>query len=199
MTTVYGITGGVGMGKSTVAQLLLERGIPVVDSDQLARDVVMAGAPALEEIRQTFGNGFITAAGQLDRPKMAQHVFAHPQARQKLEAIIHPRVRSLWLAQIKQWRATQVPRAAVVIPLLYEVQAESQMDHIICVACTEATQHARLHARGWTAEQIEQRIAAQMSVAEKMAQADTVLWTEGDLEALRAQLLLLLDDSCRAV
>ena len=187
-TRVIGITGGVGMGKSTAAKLLREQGVPVVDSDDLARDVVAVGEPALAEVSEIFGAEFMDAQGQLDRGKMAAHIFGNDAERKKLEAIIHPRVRECWLLQMESWRAENVPLGVVVIPLLFEVGAEGEFDSVICVACTGNTQRERLRARGWDDVQIAARIAAQMDVAEKIERANQVVWTEGDINLLREQL-----------
>ncbi len=187
-TRVIGITGGVGMGKSTAAKLLREQGVPVVDSDDLARDVVAVGEPALAEVSKIFGAEFLDAQGQLDRGKLAAHIFGNDAERKKLEAIIHPRVRECWLLQMESWRAENVPLGVVVIPLLFEVGAEGEFDSVICVACTGNTQRERLRARGWDDVQIAARIAAQMEVAEKIERADQVVWTEGDVSLLREQL-----------
>ncbi|HCU86371.1 MAG TPA: dephospho-CoA kinase [Verrucomicrobiales bacterium] len=186
-TRVIGLTGGVGMGKSTAARLLAKRGLPVVDSDDLAREVVSPGQPALEEIAEIFGAEFIVD-GKLDRQRMAGEVFGDDAARARLEAIIHPRVRELWQGRIEQWRANEVPVGVVVIPLLFEVGAETEMDTVVCLACTANTQRDRLRARGWDAVQISARIGAQMDIAQKMELADHVLWNEGTLDALAAQL-----------
>ncbi len=105
-----------------------------------------------------------------------------PVARKKLEAILHPRIRERWLAQIEAWRAENASLGVVVIPLLYETQAESWFDRIVCVACSETSRHERLLARGWAPEQIRGRIAAQMPAAEKIARAHFVIWTEGEME-----------------
>jgi len=186
-TRVIGLTGGVGMGKSTAARLLAKRGLPVVDSDDLAREVVAPGQPALEEIAEIFGAEFIVD-GKLDRQRMAGEVFGDDAARARLEAIIHPRVRELWQGHIEQWRANEVPVGVVIIPLLFEVGAETEMDTVVCLACTANTQRDRLRARGWDAAQISARIGAQMDIARKMELADHVLWNEGTLDALDAQL-----------
>jgi len=186
-TRVIGLTGGVGMGKSTAARLLAKRGLPVVDSDDLAREVVAPGQPALEEIAEIFGAEFIVD-GKLDRQRMAGEVFGDDAARARLEAIIHPRVRELWQGRIEQWRANEVPVGVAVIPLLFEVGAETEMDTVVCLACTANTQRDRLRARGWDAAQISARIGAQMDIARKMELADHVLWNEGTLDALTAQL-----------
>ena len=191
-TRVIGITGGVGMGKSTAAKLLREQGVPVLDSDDIAREVVAVGEPALMEISEIFGADFLNAKGQLDRAKMAAHIFGNDAEREKLETIIHPRVRERWLAQMETWRADDVPLGVVVIPLLFEVGAEAEFDFIICVACTGNTQRERLRARGWDDAQIAARIAAQMDVAQKIERADQVMWTEGDIGLLREQLQRIL-------
>jgi len=177
----YGITGGMGMGKSTSAQLLRERGVAVVDTDDLAREVVQPGEPALTEIQSVFGHGFIAADGQLQRDALAARVFSDPVAREKLEAILHPRIRQGWQAQLQTWRAAGRSAAGVVIPLLFETRAESEFDLVVCVACTATTQRERLRTRGWTTEHIEQRLGAQLPVTEKMARAHRVVWSEGAL------------------
>ena len=176
------------MGKSAAAGFLHGRGIPVVDTDELARQLVQPGQSALAEIQSAFGPGIIGADGRLRREELARHVFADEVARKKLETILHPRIRDRWLAQIAAWRTAGSAAAVVVIPLLFETGAESNFDQIICVACSAATQRERLLARGWMAEQISQRIAAQWPVEKKMALAHHVVWTEGDLDVLAAQL-----------
>jgi len=189
---VFGLTGGVGMGKSTAAQLLSEQGVALVDTDDLAREVVQPGQPALVEVRKTFGNDIIGPDGRLLREELARVVFADPAARKKLETILHPRIRDLWRARLESWRNLGELRAVVVIPLLYETSAEAEFDAVICVACTPATQRQRLLARGWSLEELEQRIAAQMPVAQKMARADYVVWTEGGLDVHEQQLLRII-------
>ena len=186
---VCGLTGGVGMGKSTAAQCLRQHGAQVVDTDELARQLVAPGQPALMEIRAVFGKSIVAPDGELRRDELAQIVFTDPAARKKLEAILHPRIRECWLARVETWRAAPKcregwrgenrPLAVVVIPLLFETQAESQFDKIICVACSAATQRERLLARGWTPAQIQQRLAAQWPIEQKIARADFVVWTEG--------------------
>lgn len=170
------------MGKSTAAAFIQARGVKVVDTDHLARELVQPGQPALAEIQKAFGKKFISPDGSLRRDELAYIVFADAKARQKLEAILHPRIRERWLAQIEGWRSENCLLAVVVIPLLFETRAESYFDKIICVACSENSRRERLLKRGWTLEQIQQRIAAQMPVTEKIARAHFVIWSEGDLE-----------------
>jgi dephospho-CoA kinase len=185
---VLGLTGGVGMGKSTSAQLLAARGVAVVDTDDLARQVVEPGQPALAKVREAFGAEIQGPDGRLHRDELARRVFADPNARQRLEAILHPPIRALWRAQMETWRAEGRPLAVVVIPLLFETKAEAGLDGTICVACSAATQHQRLRARGWSPEQIDQRLQAQWPVETKMARADYLVWTEAGLDVHGAQI-----------
>ena len=185
---VCGLTGGVGMGKSTAARFLLEHGAQIVDTDEIAHQLVRPGQPALAKIKQEFGENIVTSTGELNRSELARIVFTDAGARKKLEAILHPPIREQWLVQVETWRGEKHALAVVVIPLLFETRAESSFDKIICVACSADTQHGRLFARGWTTEQIRQRLAAQMPAEEKIARADFVVWTEGGMENYPAQL-----------
>jgi dephospho-CoA kinase len=189
---LFGLTGGVGMGKSTAAGLLLASGARVVDTDDLARELVQPGQPALAEIGAAFGKNIFRADGELNRAELAKIVFNEATARKKLEAILHPRIRARWQAQVETWRRENVALAVVVIPLLFETSAETCFERIICVACSPASQAERLRWRGWTPEQIRQRNAAQLPVAQKIARAHYVLWTEGVPENSRRQLAEIL-------
>jgi len=182
-----GLTGGVGMGKSTAAGFFLQLGARIVDTDELAHELVEPGQPALAEIAKVFGPRCISADGRLKRGELARLVFSDACARERLEAILHPRIREHWQAQVQAWRQENCPVAMVVIPLLFETAAQSGFDKIICVACSRAGQRERLHARGWSAEQIEGRIAAQLRVEEKIARSHFVIWTEGSLTSHRRQ------------
>ena len=179
---LVGLTGGVGMGKSTAAGFLLQLGARVVDTDEIAHDLVRPGQPAFAEIETEFGKKILTADGSLDRRALAEIVFNHEAARKKLEAILHPRIRERWQAQVETWRKENCPLAVVVIPLLFETQAENAFDKIICTACSPASQQERLTARGWSPAQIARRIAAQMPVEQKLARSHFVIWTEGSTE-----------------
>lgn len=185
---LLGLTGGIGMGKSAAAQFLRERGAQVVDTDELARRLVERGQPALLEIQTAFGKSMVAPGGQLRREELAQIVFTDPAARTKLEAILHPRIREGWLAQVETWRRENHALAVVVIPLLFETNAGSHFDKTICVACSAANQCKRLLERGWTPEQIRQRIAAQWPIEQKIARADFVVWTDGSLEVHAEQI-----------
>ena len=184
----FGLTGGIGMGKSAAAQLLGARGVPVVDTDDLARQVVAPGQPAWREVQAVFGPDIVGPDGQLRRDELARLVFSDTTARRKLEAILHPRILELWQAQVAAWRREGRALAVVVIPLLFETQSEAYFDAVICVACTAATQQQRLRARGWTPAESAQRLAAQWPVEQKLAQADYVIWTEAGMDVHAQQL-----------
>jgi dephospho-CoA kinase len=189
---LLGLTGGVGMGKSTAAGFLLQHGARVVDTDEIARQLVQPSQPALAEIAGVFGRQLLAADGTLKRDELARLVFADARARKQLEAILHPRIRQCWLAQLEAWRKENCVLAVVVIPLLFETRAESSFEKIICVACSSAAQRARLAARGWTPAQIRQRIAAQLPVEQKLARSHFVIWSEGLPEVHRRQVAEIL-------
>ena len=188
-----GLTGGVGMGKSAAAGFFAQFGAQVVDTDALAHELVQPGQPALAEIAREFGNHFIGADGSLKRRDLANLVFADAAARKKLEAILHPRIRERWQAQVEQWRAEHCPVAMVAIPLLFETHAGPQFNAIICVACSVAAQRQRLQARGWSAGQIQGRIAAQWPAEHKITRSHFVVWSEGALDAHRRQAAVIFD------
>ena len=190
---LVGLTGGVGMGKSTAAKLLGARGVPVIDTDVLARQVVAPGQAALAEVRDRFGPEVIAPDGTLHRERVAQIVFVDPAKRRELEGILHPRIRERWLAQAEQWRSEGVPLGVVDIPLLYETDAAREFAAVICMACSLATQRQRLRERGWSDSQIEQRTAAQWPIQKKMDLADYVIWTEPSLEVHEGQLERVLE------
>jgi len=181
------------MGKSACAALLQQRGIPVIDTDVLARTVVEPGQPALAEIRQLFGPEILSQDGTLRRDELARRVFSDSAARQQLESILHPRIQELWRAQVAQYRTEGRPLAVVVIPLLFETNAQKQFDAIICVACSAETQKQRLLARGWSETELAQRIAAQWPIEKKIVAADYLIWSEGSMKVHAAQLDRILD------
>jgi dephospho-CoA kinase len=189
---ICGLTGGVGMGKSTAAGFFSAHGVRVVDTDEIARQLVQPGQPALAEIQAAFGHHLLAPDGTLQRDELARIVFACETDRKKLEAILHPRIRAGWRAQLETWRKEDCALALVVIPLLIETGAESHFEKIICCACSAAAQHERLTARGWNVEQGRQRIAAQLPVAQKIVRSHFVLWTEGSLASHARQVELVL-------
>ena len=196
------------MGKSTAASFLAQCGVTVVDTDLLARQLVEPGQPALAEIRQAFGADMLAHDGSLRRDQLARRVFSDAAARKKLEDILHPRIRQQWLFKLNEWRSSfagafsqetapsRLQESAgetarffcVVIPLLFETRAETEVDATICLACSTAAQHQRLASRGWNAGQVARRIQSQLPIEEKMARANYVVWNEASVEVLNAQL-----------
>jgi dephospho-CoA kinase len=179
---VVGLTGGIGSGKSTVAALFKQQGAGIVDADQLAREVVEAGQPALEEIVETFGRDVLQPDGRLDRARLAATVFNDPAARARLEAITHPRIRQRMLEEVEDRRA----RSGLLlldIPLLYERPRLEAVEVVVVVWVDAATQLKRLLARGGLDEEAARaRIEAQMPLDQKKALADHVIDNRGTRE-----------------
>ena len=181
-----GLTGGVGSGKSTVSRILAELGAVVIDADVLAREVVAAGTTGLAAVAAEFGDGVLTHDGELDRPAVAARVFGDPDARRRLEAIIHPLVH-----RRRQELADAAPPGAVVIndiPLLTETGRAGEYDAVIVVDVPESLQVERLvRDRGWTPDEARSRIAAQASREERLAIATHVIENSGGPDELRAR------------
>ena len=184
---LIGLTGGIGMGKSTSADLLARQGVPIIDTDAIARDIVEPGQPALLELAAAFGQDILATNGTLRRAELAKKVFGDPALRQQLEGILHPRIRERWLNQVERWRLEGRPCGVVVIPLLFETGAETQFDKIVCTACTAESQRERLLKRGWSQEESSARMRAQWPVEKKMSLSNFVVWTEGAVESHAAQ------------
>jgi dephospho-CoA kinase len=184
---VLGLTGGIGSGKSMVAQMFARLGAVVIDADQLAREVVEPGQPALKEIAATFGRDVLLPDGRLDRPKLAGIIFADPAERAKLDAITHPRIRARMDEEIKLRRSG--PGVLIVdIPLLYENDRTNTVETVIVVWVDPQTQLRRIRDRdGLSADAARQRIAAQMPMDEKRARADHVIDNSGSREDTRRQ------------
>ena len=182
-----GLTGGVGMGKSTTAAFLTDAGATVIDTDLLAREIVEPGEPALAEVVRLFGPGVVGGDGRLERRALANIIFADPTQRQRLESLLHPRIRALWLDRLRTLQFSGVSCAVVVIPLLYETGATAEFDFIVCTACSRKSQEDRLGQRGLGAKEIEQRISAQAPLDLKLTQSHFVIWTEGSLDLHREQ------------
>lgn len=189
---ILGLTGGIGMGKSTVARMLCEQGCAVIDTDLLARQLVEPRSPTLAEIIEVFGPDLCDGAGRLRRAEMARLVFSDVAARRRLEGILHPRIRQLWQQQVADWRMAGREAAVVVIPLLFETGAAGEFDAVVCVACTLASQRQRCLARGWTSEQIEARLDAQWPIAQKIARSNYLVWSEGCLDTTLEQVRRIL-------
>ncbi len=184
-----GLTGGIASGKSTVADMFAELGATVIDTDLIAREVVKPGRPALDEIREKFGDDVFAANGTLDRKAMRAIIFSDPAKRHLLESILHPRIRQE--ASNQATRSTG-PYQIVVVPLLVDSPMRANMDRIVVVDCDEKVQLARLLARdAESPEQAQRIIDAQASRADRLAIADDVITNEGDLDETRRQVELL--------
>jgi dephospho-CoA kinase len=180
-----GLTGGIGSGKSTVSALLAAHGAVVIDSDRIAREVVEPGTPGLAAVARAFGDGVLAPDGSLDRPALAAVVFADPEARRRLDGIVHPLVR----ARAAELAAAVPPDAVVVhdVPLLVESGQAGGYDLVLVVEADLETRVVRLVARGLTEDDARARIAAQATDAQRRAVADVVLDNGGTPEELAAQ------------
>ncbi len=184
-----GLTGGIASGKSTVSAEFAALGVPVIDTDEIARAVVEPGTSALAEVVAAFGPQFLDTGGALDRRRLRTHVFADPAARKRLEAILHPHIGAQTLAALER---TVAPYCILVVPLLLESGFARHVDRILVVDCPEPLQRQRLAERDGSSDtEIGRILAAQLPRAERLRHADDVLSNDGSLSALRKQILQL--------
>jgi len=185
-----GLTGGIGSGKTRVADLFAARGAALIDTDLLAHEITAPGGLAIAALVAAFGPGCLRADGAMDRDAMRALVFADPAAKARLEAITHPLIRQLTEARAAEIRAAgRHPYLIYVVPLLVESGTwASRVDRVLVVDCSEATQVARVMARnGFTRAQVEAIMAKQARRAERLARADDVVDNDGPPEALAPQ------------
>lgn len=191
---VFGLTGGIGSGKSTAAALFRERGVPIVDADELAREAVALGSAGLAQVQAAFGPQILGPDGNLDRKKLGALVFADAQARSRLNGITHPIVRQLSQERFRALDEQGVSLAGYDVPLLFEVGLDSVLRPIVVVTAREATQLERILARDAISEEAaRERLAAQLPLADKQKRADYVLYNNGTLPALAAQVDAVLE------
>jgi dephospho-CoA kinase len=191
---LVGLTGGIASGKSTVAKILQSLGAAIVNADDLAREVVEPGREAWQEIVASFGAGVLQSDQNLDRQKLRTLIFNQPEARKRLESIIHPRVRALAEERIRQYAAAGYPVVIYEVPLLFEGNLQEWLRPVILVACDVDTQTVRLQKRDHlTAADAEKHIAAQMSLNDKRRLADYVIENNGSLEDLERQTRQILE------
>jgi len=177
-----GLTGGIGSGKSTVAEFFAAHGVPVIDTDEIARELVVPGQAAYREIVRHFGDGVIAASGTIDRGKLRSRVFDNPQERERLEAILHPRIREETKRRLDRLETGYV---IVVVPLLIETGFDGLIDRILVVDADEARQLERVAKRsGMNAEQAGKIMASQATRQERLARADDVIENNGELPDL---------------
>lgn len=191
---LVGLTGGIASGKSTVAKILQDLGAAIVNADDLAREVVLPGREAWKEVVAAFGVDILQTDQNLDRQKLRTLIFNQPEARKRLESIIHPRVRALAEERIRQYGAAGYPVVIYEVPLLFEGKLQEWLRPVILVACNLETQTARLQKRDHLARaDAEKHIAAQMSLAEKRRLADYVIENNGSLADLERQTRQILE------
>lgn len=185
-----GLTGGIASGKSTVSAYLVAMGAVLIDADQIAREVVLPGTPALNKIEQLFGTEVITEEGTLNRKKLGELVFANESSRKLLEGILHPEIRKIMNQRMNQLEADNPRRLVVVdVPLLYESGLASMFDKVMLVYVPREIQLERLMNRdGLSRGQAEARLEAQMPIEQKVQLADFVIDNSGTLEETGAQL-----------
>ena len=190
---LVGLTGGIASGKSTVAAVLRRLGASIVNADELSREVVQPGQDAWNEITKSFGSDILQEDMTLDRKKLRKIVFDNPEARKKLEAIIHPRVRALAEKRIGELAASGSSVIVYEVPLLFEAQIHLWLRPVILVACDIETQKKRLLERDHLTElEAQQHLDAQMSLAEKRKLADYVIENDTTLEELEQRVRAVL-------
>lgn len=178
-----GLTGGIASGKSTVADMFASLGAEIIDTDQIAREVVAPGTPALAAITRHFGPDVIAPDGTLDRRRMREIVFADEDERRALEGLLHPKIRE---RALERAAASQAPYVIIAVPLLFESGFNRIVDRTLVVDCPESLQLERLTARdGIDLEEARAMLNAQMDRHERCARADHVIDNSGSLEATR--------------
>ncbi|MBY5269036.1 dephospho-CoA kinase [Spiribacter salinus] len=179
---VIALTGGIAAGKTQVSDRFAARGVPVIDTDQLAREVIAPGTEGLAAVRSTFGEAIMNADGTVNRQALSERIFADADARRKLEAITHPRIRARVSAALRELEA---PYALVVIPLLAETGWQDLADRVLVVDAPASLQRARLMQREQIdADQAARRLASQASREQRLAIADEVIDNTATPEAL---------------
>jgi len=188
---VVGLTGGIGSGKSAASKIFSELGRPVIDADLVAREVVEPGEPALGKIVTKFGADVLTPQGELDRASLREKVFSDNQAREWLEQLLHPVIRTRIMEKIEDYQGT-TPLVILASPLLLETDQHKLVDHVIVIDVPESLQISRTVARDNNSEALVKRIMdAQLPRDERLSKADSVLDNGGSVESLKDQIRLL--------
>ncbi|WP_040952687.1 dephospho-CoA kinase [Gorillibacterium massiliense] len=184
-----GLTGGIACGKSTVSAMLVRRGAILIDADAIAREIVLPGMPALQEIANRFGMDKLLEDGSLDRKKLGSVIFADETARRDLESILHPAIRRTMRERMDAAEKVQPDKLVVVdVPLLYESDLQFMFEAVMVVYIPEDLQITRLMKRdGYSREQAEMRLNSQLSVEEKRRRADYVIFNDKDIAETERQ------------
>ncbi|WP_088042989.1 dephospho-CoA kinase [Bacillus sp. EAC] len=194
MGKIYGLTGSIASGKSTVSNFFKELNIPIVDADLIAKEVVEIGQPAYVKIVEVFGSQILLENGDINRPLLGSIIFNDKEKRLQLNSIVHPEVRREMVKQADTYLAKGEPLVILDIPLLYEGNSIELVEKVIVVSVSEETQLKRLMKRNeLTKEDALLRIASQIPVKEKEARADYVIDNNGDLEDTKRQVVELLN------
>lgn len=184
-----GLTGGIGSGKSAVSRFFSDLDIPIIDTDELSRELVEPGSPLLQDIKDYFGNSIILKSGELDRKQLREIVFQDTTKKQWLEKLLHPEIRHLLLKRLENISGTY---AIVVVPLLLENNNYGFIDRVLVVDCPVDLQLDRAVARDKSnINEIKKIIASQIPRAQRLKQADDIIVNEGTLESLKAKVLEL--------
>lgn len=188
MKPVVGLTGGIASGKTTVATMFSDLGIPVIDADELARDVVEPGTPGLSQVVHALGKDVLDSEGRLDRKKVGEQVFRHPDAREKLNAILHPLIAEAGAKRIAAYAEHEAPYLIYEAALLVETGTHRSFSALIVVSADESVQRLRLIARdGYSVAEANARIDSQLPLSHKVAVADYVITNNGNQESTRKQ------------
>ena len=201
---VYGLTGGIACGKTTVADLLKKRGWTVIDSDAIAHRLMLPGAENWQKIVDAFDPTILNSDRTVNRAALGDAIFREPALREKLNSLTHPAIRKAWqqeregfLSRFKKQGpegdavSGSQPRLVIVIPLLYEAGLETEFSTRVTIGCSAALQVARMRGRSLNQEQIDQRLRSQWPLEEKIKRSDFLIWNDGTLSALESQSLRL--------
>ena len=205
---VYGLTGGIACGKTTLADLLKKRGWTVIDSDAIAHRLMLPGAENWQKIVDAFGSTILNSDRTVNRVALGDAIFREPALREKLNSLTHPAIRKVWqqeregfLSRFGSLKPKQIhagdavsgsqPRLVIVIPLLYEAGLETEFSTRVTIGCSAALQVARMRGRSLNQEQIDQRLRSQWPLEEKIKRSDFLIWNDGTLSALESQSLRL--------